>query len=143
MRNLQDGVKQLTLQLDPGDLGTLTLVLSVKEKEVSAVIRADNPETAKVIEDQLHKIRQSLENQGLKVENLEVQSNINNNNAKQQWEGFAQHNFQQEEREYRERARLLNRLRHSDDTMAHNLQNSMESTAHAANISSSELYIVA
>lgn len=143
LRNLQDGVKQLTLQLDPGDLGTLTLVLSVKEKEVSAVIRADNPETAKVIEDQLHKIRQSLENQGLKVENLEVQSNINNNNAKQQWEGFAQHNFQQEEREYRERARLLNRLRHSDDTMAHNLQNSMESTAHAANISSSELYIVA
>ena len=143
LRNLQDGVKQLTLQLDPGDLGTLTLVLSVKEKEVSAVIRADNPETAKLIEDQLHKIRQALETQGLKIENLEVQSNVNNHNSKQQWEGFAQHNFQQEEREYRERARLLNRLRHSDESMAHNLQNTMESTAHAANISSSELYVVA
>ncbi len=70
-------------------------------------------------------------------------SNVNNHNSKQQWEGFAQHNFQQEEREYRERARLLHRLRHSDESMAHNLQNTMESTAHAANISSSELYVVA
>ena len=143
LRNLQDGVKQLTLQLDPGDLGTLTLVLSVKEKEVSAVIRADSPETAKLIEEQLHKIRHSLETQGLKVENLEVHSNVSDNNSKQQWEGFAQHNFQQEEREYRERARLLHRLRQSDESVAHNLQNSMESTAHAANISSSELHIVA
>ena len=143
LRNLQDGVKQLTLQLDPGDLGTLTLVLSVKEKEVSAVIRADNPETAKLIEDQLHKIRQSLENQGLKVENLEVQTNVAGRDAKQQWEGFSEHNSQQENREYRERARLLERLRQVDDPMAHNLQNTIESTAHAANISSSELYIVA
>lgn len=143
LRSLNDGVKQITLQLDPGDLGTLTLVVSVREKEVSAVLRPDNPETARLIEEQLHKVRNALEAQGLKVDHLEVQSNTAENDFSQHWQDASQHNSQREDLEFRERARLLHRLRHADDAMAHNVQNTSNSNAHAAKNSQSEVYIVA
>lgn len=146
LRNLQDGSKQIALQLDPGDLGTLTLILTVREKEVSAIIRPDNPETVRLIEDQLQRIRQALENQGLKVEHLEVQSGVSNQDQSGRWQGFSEHNYQQQEMEQRERVRLLQRLRDADsreEAMAHNVQNIEHNPLEAANISASELHIVA
>ena len=146
LRNLQDGSKQIALQLDPGDLGTLTLILTVREKEVSAIIRPDNPETVRLIEDQLQRIRQALENQGLKVEHLEVQSGVNNQDHSGRWQGFSEHNHQQHEMQQRERFRLLQRLRDADnreEAMAHNVQNIEHNPLEAANISASELHIVA
>lgn len=142
-KNVQEGVKQLTLQLEPGNLGALTLVVSVRENEVSATIRPDNPETAKLIEEQLYKVRQALESQGLKVDNLEVQSNAAERDSSQQWQGASKHNFTQQELEYRERVRLLHRLRHADSGMAHDMQNTELNTVSAAKNSQSEIYIVA
>lgn len=146
LRNLQDGSKQIALQLDPGDLGTLTLILTVREKEVSAIIRPDNPETVRLIEDQLQRIRQALENQGLKVEHLEVQSGVNNQDQSGRWQGFSEHNSQQQDMQQRERVRLLQRLRNADnreEAMAHNVQNIEHNPLEAANISALELHIVA
>ena len=143
LKNLQEGVKQLTLQLEPGNLGALTLVVSVRENEVSATIRPDNPETAKLIEEQLYKVRQALESHGLKVDNLEVQSNAAERDSSQQWQGASKHNFSQQELEYRERVRLLHRLRQADSGVAHDMQNIGVNTVNAAKNSQSEIYIVA
>lgn len=142
LKSLQDGVKQLTLQLTPDDLGTLTLIVSAREKEVSALIRADNPETARLIEEQLHKIRNALESQGLKIENLEVQSNVNDKEHSQEWQGANKHNFSQQELEYRERARLLHKLRQTDNPVAHDVQNIGIDRLNAEKNSQSEIYIV-
>ena len=143
LKTIQDGIKQLTLQLEPGDLGTVTLVVSVREKEVNAVIRPDNPEAAKLVEEQLYKIRQALENQGLKVEHLEVQSGVAERDNSQNWGGMEQHNFTQQELAYRERARLLHRLRQADNSLAQEMQNISAEQLNAAKSSLSEIYIVA
>ncbi len=76
LKNLAGGGKRLTLQLRPEHLGSVNVMLSVKNSEVSAVIRADNTEAAKLIADQMESIRHSLEAQGLKVSKLEVQTQL-------------------------------------------------------------------
>ncbi|MUM76691.1 flagellar hook-length control protein FliK [Pseudodesulfovibrio sp. F-1] len=94
-RNLTNGTKQLTLQLTPENLGKLNIMLQVQGKEVNAVIRADNPESARIINENIEVIRSALEGQGLKVEKLDVQAGLagNQDNA---WTGHDQHNLSRE-----------------------------------------------
>jgi Flagellar hook-length control protein FliK. len=92
-KNLSDGTKQLTLQLTPENLGKLSIVLQVQGKEVNAVIRADNAEAARVIHQNIDAIRSSLEDQGLKVEKLDVQAGLTGNQNGQSWSGNEQHNM--------------------------------------------------
>jgi flagellar hook-length control protein FliK len=75
-KNLTQGKSQLTLQLEPQDLGKLSIQLTVKDKDVQAVIRADTPEAGKIIAEQLDGIRKALEDQGLKVSKIEVQTQL-------------------------------------------------------------------
>lgn len=88
LKNLSGGGKRLTLQLTPEHLGTLNVALSVKNSEVSATIRADNVETGRIIADQLEAIKQSLEEQGLKVSKLEVQTQLSGGDQGS-WQGLA------------------------------------------------------
>lgn len=95
-KNLSNGTKQLTLQLTPENLGKLNIVLQVQGKEVNAVIRADSADAAKVINENIESIRASLENQGLKVEKLEVQTGLTGNQDSNDWAGSEQHNLARE-----------------------------------------------
>lgn len=90
---LSNGTNQLTLQLTPENLGKLSVMLQVQGKEVNAVIRAENIDAAKVIADNLDIIKNALEAQGLKVEKLEVQTGLTNNQDNQNWFGQDQHNM--------------------------------------------------
>lgn len=96
LKNLGQGLRQLTLELTPDDLGKLNIVLQVKGNEVNAVIRADNAEAARVISENLAQLRQSLEQQGLKVSKLDVQTGTANDSFASQWQGSSQHNHTQE-----------------------------------------------
>ena len=89
LRNLADGTKQLTIQLNPENLGAVSVLLSVKNKELTAILRPESPEAAKAIEDQLHTLRLTLEQQGLKVERLEVRPQLPDSTS-QAWQGFEQ-----------------------------------------------------
>ena len=89
MSSLADGTKQLNIQLTPENLGTVNVLLSVKNKELTAILRPENPEAAKAIEDQLHVLRLSLEQHGLKVERLEVRPQLQDSTS-QAWQGFEQ-----------------------------------------------------
>lgn len=95
-KNLSNGTKQLTLQLTPENLGKLNIVLQVQGKEVNAVIRADSADAARVINENIESIRASLENQGLKVEKLEVQTGLTGNQDSNDWAGSEQHNLARE-----------------------------------------------
>jgi len=95
IRNLTNGTKQLTLQLTPENLGKLNIVLQVQGKEVNAVIRADNAESARIINENIEVIRNALEGQGLKVEKLDVQAGLTGNQDNT-WTGHDQHNLSRE-----------------------------------------------
>jgi flagellar hook-length control protein FliK len=96
LKTLNNGAKQLTLQLTPENLGKLSIVLSVHGKEVSATIRAENSDAHKMISDHLHIIKQSLEAQGLKVDKLDVQAGLADNQSFNNWFGENEHNLSRE-----------------------------------------------
>ncbi|HCR14187.1 MAG TPA: flagellar hook-length control protein FliK [Solidesulfovibrio sp.] len=109
LRNVGQDAKQLTLELTPENLGKLSVTLTVKDKEVRAVIAAGNADTAAMLNEQAAKIKQTLEDQGFKVTKLEVQTGIakDNQNA---WQSPEQHNMAREQRESAERMRSGQRL---------------------------------
>jgi len=118
LSSMQDGTRQLTMRLDPGELGNVTVTLSVRNGEVNATIRPDRTETAQAINDQLHVLRTALEQQGLKVDRLEVQTQLQDNSLSQAWQDAAQHNAGQEQQARsaeRERFRRLRRMREGDE----------------------------
>ncbi|GFK93057.1 hypothetical protein NNJEOMEG_00886 [Fundidesulfovibrio magnetotacticus] len=111
LRNLGQGVRQLSLELTPDSLGRLNVMLTVKGKEVQAVIKAESPQAEKVLAENLQQIKQNLENQGLTVSKLEVRMGLSqDSNLGQQWAGADKHNQSQERREALERMRTANLL---------------------------------
>lgn len=104
LRQLADGSRQMTLQLNPTDLGQVTLILSVKGGEVRALIRAENPETTAALSDQMAQLKVTLEEQGLKVAQLDVETRLQQDTTREQWSNTDQFNREQE---MREQARFL------------------------------------
>lgn len=97
LQNMGQGRQQLTLQLNPPELGSLTVNLKVFGKEVHAILRADNQEARQIIAENLPLLRQSLETQGLKVSRLEVQTQLQEQNQfTQLWQGMDGRKFQEQ-----------------------------------------------
>ncbi|MDP3426027.1 MAG: flagellar hook-length control protein FliK, partial [Humidesulfovibrio sp.] len=107
LKDLGQGRKQITLDLDPANLGKLQIMLQVKGKEVTATLRADDPETAKILTGQMDTIKKALEDQGLKVQSLEVQTGLASR-QEQQLFSADQHNQAQERQDL---SNLFTRLR--------------------------------
>ncbi|MDR2488248.1 MAG: flagellar hook-length control protein FliK [Desulfovibrio sp.] len=109
LQNAQDGGRRLTLQLNPGELGELTVLLSVRQGELNATIRTDNLDAASVIREQLAELKASLEAQGLKVKELDVRTSLNDNAFAGQWDGHQEHNRMRDSAE-RDRLMRLSRI---------------------------------
>jgi flagellar hook-length control protein FliK len=123
LKTLNNGAKQLTLQLTPENLGKLSIVLSVHGKEVSATIRAENSDAHKIISDHLHIIKQSLEAQGLKVDKLDVQAGLADNQNFNNWYGESEHNLSREREAMIAMRNHMRSMRAQDGgTMARDLQ---------------------
>jgi len=98
LQNMGQGRQQLTLQLNPPELGSLTVNLRVFGKEVHAVLRAENQDARQLIAENLPLLRQSLETQGLKVSRLEVQAQLQEQNQfTQLWQGMDGRKFQDQD----------------------------------------------
>lgn len=108
LRNLGEGSKQLTLRLDPPELGKLSLQLTVRGDEVKVVFKAENADAGNLLQENLSQLRQALENQGLKVSKMEVQTQLSDGGMGQGWTGAERHN---DAREQGETARALDRMR--------------------------------
>lgn len=107
---MRDGATRLDLQLHPAELGAITITLVARNGEVSAQIRSEKSETAEMVTRQLDTIRVNLEQQGIKVDKIEVQmENSADQNNSTAWQDMSQHNARQEEDARREElARLRN-----------------------------------
>lgn len=143
---MRDGTKKLELQLNPGDLGSLTLTLTTRNGEVSATIRSEKGETAELMSRQLDVLRTNLEQQGIKVDKLEVQTQAHNQ-QNESWQSMQQHNNQQEEharREQLDRLRNLGKVRNSStNTSVTTLEQGLQLTPHTAESAAQSIHIVA
>lgn len=122
LKDLGQGRKQMTLDLDPANLGRLQVMLQVKDKDVHAILRADDPETAKMLTAQLDTIKKALEDQGLKVQNLEVQTGLASRQDQQLFSAD-QHNQAQERQELSNLFTRLRMLRSDGDGLAQEMHN--------------------
>ena len=108
LENLGQGRHQLQLRLDPPSLGKMSIIVQVKHNEVSAVIKTENAEVSRIIGDQLAQVKHALEQQGLKVDKLDVQTQLNEDTAGRDWFGTESHNLA---RDREQQSSLLSSLR--------------------------------
>ncbi len=93
----KNGLQRLELQLTPESLGAVTVVLTTKNGEISALLRPERPETAALMNQQTDQVRFALEQQGLKVDKVEVQTQLQDQRNFMTWQGMDQHNASQEQ----------------------------------------------
>lgn len=125
LSNLHDGARRIELRLDPVELGALNVMLTVRNGEVSAIIRPERAETAQLVNDHVHQLRQQLEQQGLKIERIEVQTQLPENQFSGGWQGMDQHNAsreRQERTETIERIKRMSRGRNESEGLAQEMQ---------------------
>ncbi len=138
----KNGTKVLEVSLNPVELGQLQLTLTSQHGEVNVAVRAEKAESASLINRQLDAIKAELENQGFKIENISVEVGLSKD-SRQEWQGMDSHNHNRdfnENMQYFDRLRQLNRIGSSDEaTLARNMQ----SISHTADNAPSGLYVVA
>lgn len=130
---MRDGATRLDLQLHPAELGTVGLTLIARNGEVTAQIRSEKSETAEMLQRQMDTIRVNLEQQGVKVDKIEVMLE-NKQDSSGQFTDLGQHNARQEEEARRQelaRLRNLAALRNSDETpTVQNLHSAAQQVRH-------------
>ncbi|MFW5837909.1 MAG: flagellar hook-length control protein FliK, partial [Desulfovibrionaceae bacterium] len=126
LRNMHGGGKQLTLQLSPESLGRLHVMLQVKNKEIQASIRAESPDTAKMLTENMNALKASLEQQGLKVSKVEVQTGLPQDQFSQQFFGQDRHNEAQRQNELAQKMGRMRLIRQESEAVAQEMQNETE-----------------
>lgn len=146
LSSFRSGTTRLDLQLHPQELGAITLSLSLRNGEVSATIRSEKTETAEMVTRQLEAIRTNLEQQGLKVDKVEVQLNSRQQDENA-WQNLNQHNSWQEEdarREELSRLKNLSTMRNTRNNLDETtLEQPVHSHTHAARYATRSLHVVA
>lgn len=128
-------------------MGAISITLTARNGEVSARIRSEKTETAEMVTRQLDMIRTNLEQQGIKVDKIEVQLENKQQDDGSQWQNLDQHNSRQEEEARREelsRLKNLSTIRNSSNNMKiENLEQPVHSLTQSARYSTRALHVVA
>lgn len=122
LKQLADGSRQMTLRLDPAELGQLSLILTVKGGEVRALIRTESSETTALLTEQMNQLRATLEEQGLKVAQLDVETQLPKDTTQDTFSGMDQYNREQELREQARFLQLAKLRRESGESLAQVVQ---------------------
>lgn len=75
--NVADGVSELEMQLHPESLGNLHVKLVAKEGVVTAQFLTENETVKSVLENQMVQLKDTFKEQGVTVENIEVEVQTN------------------------------------------------------------------
>ena len=146
---LRNGGTRLDLQLNPVELGSIAITLSSRNGEVTAQIRTEKTETMQAMQQQAEAIRLQLEQQGVKIDKIEVQlqNQGNNQQADSGWQNMQQHNTWAEQdarREELSRLRNLAMVRNSAGNQENTgLAHSMQDTEQTAIYATRRLNVVA
>lgn len=139
----RNGVRRLEVALNPGDLGSMTVVLTTRHGEVSALIQPDRAETAALIAQQTDHIRQQLENQGFKVEKVDVQTQLADQQTGHDWQGADHHNASRDMAERADHLERLRRLSHTSGDSLPGLARDMQISARTATVAAQGLHLIA
>ncbi|HWR04059.1 MAG TPA: flagellar hook-length control protein FliK [Humidesulfovibrio sp.] len=123
LKDLGQGRKQMTVQLDPENLGKVQVMLQVKGKEISAVIQTEDAQTAAMLSSNMESLKKTLEDQGLTVQNLEVQAGLTSRQDQQASFSADQHNQAQERQELSRIFSQLRMMRGDGGDVASDMQN--------------------
>ena len=138
LQNARNGSQRLTLQLQPEELGKLNLVLTMKQGELKASIIAENAESAALLNEQMAELKAALEEQGIKVAELQVRTETEDRRFGEQWSGQNEHNEMTDRREH-DRLMRLSRVRREEGADS----GPAETARRASQIISQGLHIVA
>jgi flagellar hook-length control protein FliK len=83
-------LKSMEIQLNPQNLGKVNLMVSVREGVVTAQITAENEQVRKALESQITTLKENIQNQGIKVDAVEVTVQSHSFEANQQFAGGQQ-----------------------------------------------------
>jgi flagellar hook-length control protein FliK len=73
--NAAKDIKQVTIHLDPPELGSLELKLQIKEDQQTHVqVQVQNPQVKEALESSAHRLREMLASQGLELAEFDVQA---------------------------------------------------------------------
>lgn len=64
------GVRRLTLDLDPADLGRLSIQLALRTGKVTAIVRAENPETLALLQEREAELMGLFDQRGLEPDSV-------------------------------------------------------------------------
>ena len=151
LQAMRSNVRRLDVELHPAELGAVTLTLTMRNGEVSAQIRSEKSETAELVSQQLENIRINLEQQGFKVDKLEVglqnqQKDLAESNDSQ-WQNMQQHNARQEEDARREELAHLQNLANLRNSRTYPEENDLAQPMHiigeTARYATRSLHVVA
>jgi flagellar hook-length control protein FliK len=126
LKNMKNGGKQLTLQLKPESLGRLNVMLQVKNSEVRALIRAENPDTARMLAENMAALKSSLEQQGIKVSKVEVQTGMPEEQLSQQPFDQQRHNEARRQNELAQHLGRMRQMREESGVLAQEMQDGVE-----------------
>jgi Flagellar hook-length control protein FliK. len=96
----------------------------VKGKEVSAVISAEDSSTAAMLTSNMDSLKKTLEDQGLTVQNMEVQTGLASRQDQQAAFNAEQHNQAQEQQDMSRIFSQLRMMRTDSGDAALDMQNS-------------------
>ncbi len=97
--NLHPGMKEITLNLNPVDLGRLSIDLRVGEGGLTAVVRAESKETLELLKHQAPELRAVLAQQGIETEQMEFKLAFDASGSQQG--GASEEAFQSKPRAHR------------------------------------------
>ena len=98
------GASEVTMRLDPQELGAVTVRLSSEGQVVSGEIVVENQKVQEIVQRNLGALREALAGQGIQIENIDV--SVNDRGAQADRETFRDNlEDRSEERESREQAR--------------------------------------
>lgn len=107
---IKTDVTQMQIQLNPASLGTVNINITAKEGVITAQFLAQNEAVKAVIESQIVQLKNTFEEQGLKVEAVEVAVESHSFDRSPGQPGFGQSEQEQQSRKSSPRRLNLNEL---------------------------------
>lgn len=145
--NMGNGAARMDLQLNTPDLGAIGVTLISRNGEVTAQLRSENTDTMDVLNRQAEAIRAALEQQGVKVDKVEVQLENRQDNGGNIFQDLGNHNARQEEfarRQEAARMRNLANLRNiGENSSSSALAQSMHDIGQSERYAGNALHVVA
>lgn len=143
--SMGNGAARMDLQINAPELGTIGITLISRNGEVTAQLRSEKTETMDVLNRQADTIKVALEQQGVKVDKVEVQ--LENRQDGNIFQDLGDHNARQEEfarRQEAARMRNLANLRNiGENSSSSGLARSMHDIGQPERYAGSALHVVA